>query len=425
MSWDGSMYLFRLLDSQAPFAAHKRWFVFPLHVIVLFVSRLTSNLSVLRVAFGVTYAAIPLVALMTSWLIVRERARGLFVWAALGIGIGTLPGQFFFTTEAIIAVQLFWPILLTILTGIRTHQASAVIVVFSALIFFAHPAAVPLFTLGACVAFALGIRFKDERRAMWRCAAALGAFAAVRVATFLVLRSGYEMSQLSVQVLLQQFRVSVVGLPLLSLAAGYVAALMIFISPAVKRVPRRNVATIVNSIKLSGLIIVGCALFIWARDPQLWWKALDFRSFALFSSLPFMVLAALESLIRGPHFLRDTEIDWYHRVKTMQLVAAIFLLVLFVQSATWYNLTNKLRDTILQSRDVCISTSSIDWIAGTPLDHWATPAYSILLQSRTPKKLILDGNSCTEPSFPDKVRLAWFYTRSGEGGWFNLRVVDR
>jgi membrane-associated PAP2 superfamily phosphatase len=87
--------------------------------------------------------------------------------------------------------------------------------------------------------------------------------------------------------------------------------------------------------------------------------ALDFRFFSLFSSLPFMIIAGLESLLRGANFLRDEENDWKYRIMTLRAVAVVFLLVLSVQSMAWFNLTNRLRETIAESRDSCLSLSSI------------------------------------------------------------------
>src|SRR5918996_5328954 len=84
MSWDGSYVLFKILDLQSPFPAHGRFVNIPLHWIVLLASRLTSDLTILQMVFGLVYASIPFLALVISWWVVRGHAETLFIWAALG-----------------------------------------------------------------------------------------------------------------------------------------------------------------------------------------------------------------------------------------------------------------------------------------------------------------------------------------------------
>jgi hypothetical protein len=149
--------------------------------------------------------------------------------------------------------------------------------------------------------------------------------------------------------------------------------------------------------------------------------ATAFRLWALFSSFPFMMLAAFEVVIHPDDLSFNGKNDWKHRMKTIQIIGVIFLLVLSVQSTAWYNLTNILRATIIQSANGCLSLSSIDWLTRTPLDNWTTPSYSILLQGKAPKKLVLDSDGCTDAHFSEAVRIAPWDLRSRTGGWFDLR----
>lgn len=423
LSWDGSYMLFRILDSQAPFVAHNRWIVIPFHWLVLLSRRLTSNVTVLGILFGLVYVFIPILALAASWWVVRKSERSMFVWPVLGIGLGTLPGQFMLTTESTMAVQLFWPLLLAILTGIRNLQG--LLVVFLAfLILITHPIAVLLLAIGAVFAFGIGVARSELRRKMWLWAMGLGATSAARLAIFWKTKTGFEASQISFHAFQLQFRDSVAGLPLLSLTLASVAATLIFISPLVNRPPIRKLATTIRAVELTCLVAAGVLLILWARDPRLWWKALDFRGFAPLSSLVFMMFAALESVLYGSHLPSNTPSDWNLRLASMQVVGLTFLLVISVQSTAWFGLTERLRKTIAQSPTGCISTTSIEWLAGTPLNHWATPALSILLQGRSPQMLVLDGNACAEAGFPDKIRIAPWYVRTGKGGWFALQATQ-
>src|ERR671930_1145868 len=162
VSWDGSYVLFKVLDLQSPYVlAHTRLINIPLLWMVLFINRFTSDSSILQIVYGLVYAVIPFVALAISCWVVRGYAQALFLWAALGVGLGTLPGQFCLVCEAISAISLFWPIILAILIRIRRHQVP-VIVLFAIVIFFTHPVAIMLFAFGVILAFAIGIRSRDR-----------------------------------------------------------------------------------------------------------------------------------------------------------------------------------------------------------------------------------------------------------------------
>jgi hypothetical protein len=420
MSWDGSYILFKILDLQSPFPAHGRFVNIPLHWIVLLASRLTSDLTILQMVFGLVYASIPFLALAISWWVVRGHAETLFIWAALGIGLGTLPGQFCFVCEAIYAIFLFWPIILAILTRMRKHQLPVILLLVIAA-FFTHFISSILFAFGAILAFAIGLHSRDDRRWMWMLAFGLSAMAVLKLLMFWVFPSAYEMSALSMDVLKYYFIISVAGLPMLSMICAWLAGSMIFFSGLLSTSSKRKFSSIMHAIELISLMVAGGLLVIWARDPYLWMYATSFRGWALFSSFPFMMLAAFEALIHRHDHSYNEKNDCDHRIKTMQIIGVIFLLVLSVQSTSWFNLTKILRETMAQSANSCISVSSINLLTRTPLNDWSAP-YSILLQGRAPQKLVLNGDGCTEASFSEAVRLASWDLRSRTGGWFDLRL---
>jgi hypothetical protein len=200
MAWDGSYILFKILDLQSPIPAHNRFVNIPFHWTVLLASRLTSDLTILQMVFGFIYALIPFVALALSWWIVRDQAEVLFIWAALGIGLGTLPGQFCFICEATYVIFLFWPIILAILTRMRKHQVPVILLLVMAA-FFTHFVSSILFALSAIIAFAIGLRSRDNRSWMWIWAFALSAMAVLKLLTFWIFPSSYEMSMLSMDIL--------------------------------------------------------------------------------------------------------------------------------------------------------------------------------------------------------------------------------
>src|SRR5512143_929329 len=148
LAWDGGYYLFRMLDAQSPVFVQYRYSVIPLHCAVVLLSRLTENVAYLRLAFSAVYVVIPLAALLLSWWVLDRPSRRLFVWPALGICLGTLPGQMFFVSESMIAVQLFWPVLLIQLRRVPGGSALT-LAVLSGVVFLTHPVSAVLFGLSA------------------------------------------------------------------------------------------------------------------------------------------------------------------------------------------------------------------------------------------------------------------------------------
>jgi hypothetical protein len=418
MAWDGSYMLFKILDLQSPVPAHGRLVNVPFHWMVLLANRFTSDLSILQTVFALVYAAIPFMALALSWWVVRGYAEPLFIWVALGVGFGTLPGQLGFVNEALFAILLFWPIMLAILLRIPTRHAPTIFLLLIFL-FFTHPISIILFTLAAGCAFVMVFHSQYRRIWMLMCGFGLSAMAILKSSMFLIFPSPYEMSVLSMDVLKTHYTISVSGLPLIAVICVWFAASMIFITPLLRRFQSYKYITIMHWLELISLITAGALLAIWARDPSLWRYATGFRLFAFFSSLPFMLLAALESVIYHDNFSYMRKSVWSHRLNTIQIIGVCFLLVLSIQSTAWFNLTKILRETITHSEDNCISASSMGWLPYTPLYGWTT-SYAILLQGKAPRKLVLDGDGCTEASFFHAVRIAPWDLRSRSGGWFDL-----
>jgi hypothetical protein len=64
--------------------------------------------------------------------------------------------------------------------------------------------------------------------------------------------------------------------------------------------------------------------------------------------------------------------------------------------------------------------SSIDWLIETPLYHPSVVPYSILLQGRTPEKVVLSGNGCDQAELSEDLPIAdWDLIAWGQG-WFNM-----
>lgn len=418
LAWDGSSYLFQLLDTQAVYAPHYRYATAPLQAIVLLAARFTSALPVLAFVFSLVYASVPLLALGASWLVVRRDARQLFVWAALGIGVATLPGQFFFVAEALIAVQLFWPLWLALLCGAQPRHVPLMLVLVL-LLAFCHPFAIPLLGLAALLALLVGWRVAADRRRLWAWAGGLTLAAAISTVAFVLLRDSYQSEQISVDVL--RFALaSVEGLPLVALVLGGLAALIVAAAP---HLVRRSGERVLRFSSVATLVLLGSAgllLAVWARDPALWRHALDFRFLAPWSALPVLALAAWDRLARTSEELGRTDAIWQQRLHATQLAGGIFALVLALQGASWFVTTSRLRDTISASRWTCVSAAAEPWLAETPLAHWSISPYALLLQGQRPEKVVVSGDGCGTLAITNQFQSNSWTSRTWQGGWFDL-----
>lgn len=424
LSFDGSNYLFQILDSQAPHTPNDRLVNVPLHLPVILASHLTSNMSVLGIVFSLIYATIPLLALVASWWIVRKRAPHLFVWPVLCIGLATLPGQFYLVSEAMYAMHLTWPVVLAILVRAPARY-TPVVALCAVAILVSHPFAVVLLGFAVGLAILQGWLYKGERERMWEWAFGLGVVLIIAVISFLFTSSGYESAQLSFEVLTRDFKASVVGFPLISLLFIWLATLALLVEVYLRYRMQFDPLPMVMAVEFAGIAIAGLLLFFWASRADRWVWASGYRPTALANTLVFMAIATGDSLLRKFHALdaNGSRSDWLHRSRTVQVTSIAFFLVLGAQSLTWTRVTDKLNETMSQSSWSCTSQSSIGWLSETPLS-WTTPVYSILIQSRSPERIVLPADGCSEERLGAEVVLAeQFAPRSWDGGWFHLEPL--
>ncbi len=434
--WDGSYYLYRVLDTGAPFVPHGRLINIPLQLPVIWLSQFVTDLNVLKLIFGLSYALVPLAALGLSWWIVKDERPELFVWCALGIGFGTLMLQLAFISEAIIVIQLFWPVLLALVTRPRL-SVYVVVVLLTAAIIFSHPFAIVLYGLAAVLAFVVGWRYPDRRVQLWALAGLFAVLAMAATLRFNNIHDSYEADRLSVDQLRATFDSSMSGYRLIALVSIYLAMVLAFIAPRMTRFQNwltrrwqlqpRQVTWGLYVVELGCIVVAGLLLVIWAIAPRLWEAALSFRTWALFVSLPFMGMAALEGLMRSPSRVPGDSPaaggDWPHRMRTVQVTGLVFLIILSIQSLAWLDLTRNLNETLTQSSTACIPISAVKQEHASALGHWSVTTYSILLQGMTPQKVVLLDDLCGTTQFANGLPIGDFDTRAWTGGRFDMHLL--
>jgi len=415
LTWDNAGIFFQMLDMQTPIAPQQRWLNAVVQAPTLLASRFSDNLGVLSVLFGVTWALLPLGALGASWLIVRHRRPDLFLWPVLALGLGLLPGLFYLPNEANTALMLAWPLLLGTVLG-ASRRALIGMAICAFLLAISHPYAIGLFALLTVLALLVWQREGQQRRELTGWALAFGILTFLTTLRFLLFHTSYESAQLSLGALGWNFLVALRGYPAVAIGCALVVGLLFLVLPRAAGRAHR----IVRAVQLIALIVLAVLLFLWARDPHAWSQENKYSYPALPITLAFMAMALVDWLRPGPTRAARSPRVGRPRLQTIQLVTLIAALVLIVQSVSWFGLTQQFRRTIATGPTACISMAPLGWLQQTPLDQFATPAYALLLQGRTPERLVLSGNGCGEEQFGAGVNINQYYVRGWQGGWFNL-----
>jgi hypothetical protein len=391
LAWDGSWYLYRLLADGAPATPHGRLIDAILQMPVLAIGAVDHrpDLTAARFSFALTYAVVPTIALAACWSILRRRAPALLIWPALGIGLALLPGLANFTSEAMIAVEIAWPIFCAAVVGVPGRGAPVVGVLALALA-LSHPTG-PAFLLVAAVV-------------AWVTARARGdvGFPVAPVATILLALTGtvwftatldeYQTAAATAGPLHETFDLAVAGAPLIALVFVYVAAAAAHASRTALG-DRGHLARLLTWLG-AGAIAAAVAVFVfWSADSGRWLYASEFRVWAPFFSAPLFAFLWLERR-RDPR--RE---DRVRAGRAAVIVAAMLCAssVITLQSIGWNRLVTRL-EMLMKDRlpAVCTDARSVPWIAGSPLDNWALPPLSRVIQERGSRSVVLTDGSCAD-----------------------------
>jgi hypothetical protein len=414
--WDGSYYLYCALNSGHACVSNNRWITLFLHFPVVVASRIIDDVHTLQLIFGLTYALVPLVVLLVCWWIVRESAPHLFVWAALGVGVGTLFLQLHFVAEAIISVQLAWPLFLAqwVPGRKRIHLTVAILPL---LLLISHPFAIGLFALIGVAAILSGWKTPDLRREKWAWASIWITLTIIALARLIFTSSAYEAERISFSVFAEGFN-ALRGLPGIALLSVFVAAASVFLSSRRVKGFQRG-----REIQAACMILATSLLIIWATQPQAWNSSFSYRVVAPFASLPFFVLAGLDGLFPLTLPGQSTApVSWRSRLLMIQTIGVAFTLTLCIQSGSWYQLQRQLLAIITESPSACISLSDVSsqFEQGQmPFHHWSVTTLSLFLQGNVPQKVIME-NPCETIDFSRRLPVnGWEFQ-----GWGTTRIFD-
>lgn len=410
LSWDGSYYLFNVLESGQPFTPHQRLVNAITQGPTLLAQHFTDRMDVLRLVFGVSYMILPIIALLACFVVVRRRPA-MFVWAVIGICLATLPGQVNASSEAIQVAQMIWPLLLAAIVGLDSRDWVAWVAVVATGLFTAmgHPFGVPLLGL------ALVVSLLYRRRSVAAVAAVLLAISAVNAWATLDV---YQTDRITMDVVRTSYAGAIFGAPIVAMVGTFLGALLISLAGRPGRGARFGAAG------LACLVLGIAVLMPWAHNPVAWGDAIDFRTFAPAAIVPLALVAVFDGWpgrAGGTESGGDSQDALPWRRAAALTAAAGFALILVIQGISIQRLDRSLADAERAAPGTCVAQSSVGGIGLTVLDHWATTPRSLIFGNRAPTKIVMPGIGCSLLIVGTVYIASWDMRSVDVPGWFDLR----
>jgi hypothetical protein len=405
--WDGAWFFVHALDSGAATFLFRRAIHLVLQAPAIAAGAITGDVGAASVAFSAAYVAVPLIALVVAWRIVRKDRPELIAWAALGISLVALPGQAFFISEGAIVAHLAWALILAAALG-HVGRHRLLVIVLTAVMALSHPFAGPTLAAIGVVAWIARRRGMgdDGRLVAW-------SFLAVGIAltvVVLALRSTYEVEASSLGELAAKARASILDPSVIAPVTAWLIGVITFM-PMRSRV---RIGAILALLALATAILVP-----WALDPAEWASALRYRAWFVALAVPLFALAVVD-VLRPAH--------WVDRRVVLVGAPVVMSLVLVALAVGWTGLQTRLTASIAASAPGCVTMADVAWVDGTPLDHWSITSLGLVLEGRDPTHLVLIDRPCADAVDPSRVtvKLTLFDRddRAVDGWWGFGRLVD-
>jgi hypothetical protein len=457
--YDGAYQFAFTLIWQKPYVYLTRFHTWLLWYPLVWLSHRTENLTALTFAYGLPFLLAPLVGLLGSWWMVRRHAPWMMIWAAFGILAGPLPGQIFVINDSIFQQHLFWPMFMGLLAPGRRTWPQRVFLGGIVLFQFVHQIGIVLLGgLAFCLLVLLLLERSDQetsRRTLVRLAFVLGLVGLMGFKIWLTSAphrhlpgiaydfgqwyDSYAAEQATWYVARDMWIKGVKGFPICGMCCMYAAAALVCLRGFVTRA---RLASALGAAAMVCAIGGGTVWLMWASKDYRWSAALEFRRWVVPLTLPFYFFAFVEacrvaSARKAGRRRADADVvddagpAWRLRVGVSFLLAGVFAAVIGLQSVTFASLTRHLMSDLADQRELIVPVARKPikaWIQTTPMAHWATPCYAMVLQGKTPHKLLLEGEADPRWLFAEKpvVPLAWFVQvdpKPGPQGWYDQRPL--
>jgi hypothetical protein len=438
MIWDGAYQFCFSLIEQKPYFYLTRFHSYFLWTPMVWLSHVTTNLTVLKMAYGLPFTLAPAASIVFSWWIVRKRAPHLILWAIFGVAAAPLPGQIFIINDSIFQQHMFWPVFLGMLVVLEWPQI--ILVALLAVFQLSHQIGSVLLVgaAGAAALMALGDR-QSRFRFLIKSGLALD-LALLAVWKILHYPDSYAQREFTWEAAHNAWLYGVEGYPLRGLAFMWAAGVCMLIY-VILGGPRRQRLRRAVGIGAAACIVTSAIIWsIWAaaRSGSEWSDALNYRRWVVPLTMPFYFLAFIDAWLgvrKGWRLERTATTDGAFPTPLWigGLVAAVFAVVLSIQSVVWLKLTRHLMTDLRQQSAAVVPWSAVSWAGGTPLDHWGTASFVYVLEGQKPRHILLDHNWMNAAqqlailhAQPPRVPLSPFTPISpdpGPAGWFDFRPM--
>jgi hypothetical protein len=430
MIWDGAYQFCFSLIRQKPYFYLTRFHSYILWTPMVWLSHVTSNLAVLKMAYGLPFTLAPAASVLISWWVVRKRAPHLIIWAIFGSAAAQLPGQIFIINDSIFQQHMFWPVFLGLLVPMEWPQmiVLSILVVFQ----FSHQIGLMLLMGGAGAAALLAYGPREHRAR--QLAKASVAFVLAMIALWKILHfpDSYAQREFTWETAHNAWRWGVEGYPLHGLELMWAAGGCVIL---IRLLRGTHWNAHIEPLAILGIL---CALtaaviwILWAADAHKWTTAANYRRWVVPLSVPFYSFALLDQFFRTS---QAADVAKPYGARVGYVVAATFAVVLSIQSVVWMRLTRHLMQDVETYPAAIVPWRTISWTADTALYHWGTASYVFALEGRTPRHLVLDPEKPDSDKqraildqHPPAVPLSSFTAvkpTPGPAGWFDFRPMLR
>jgi len=453
---DGSSYLLELMTSQSA-VRHYRYSVLLVQapsIVALKLSALAdldprSALTVVRGIFSLSYAILPLVALVWSWLLVRQRDPAMMLWPVAAILLLNVV-NFSGVSEILLATQLAFPLVLAASQQHPSRFANTTILMLVPVILLLH-ALVAVLYVGLACGMALRARRLSERDASraWILAAVFGGAAFVRLALDAWLATDYERGMWGGAALADYFSAQFETMCFLVIATGStlwfgfrrhgferaVVVVSIGLTALTFGTALRNLTGTrgldeqpVPLLALHGVILIAMAVhairrpaasqqmssadravfvLLWSAAAAVMTHYTRLESFPLKTGATALIAAALLVFAAFDSTRDQPPFDVRRRELFVLNAAAVFATLVLSKAAIWDVATTRLARGLAASTTSCveIDDTALDWVRRSPgaiLNNWSLPTLGLVSAPLRPPVLLLEAGDCER------------FTRSGE-----------
>lgn len=421
LAFDGSYQWFLAVETGAPYIAHSRVINALIQAGPLLASRYLHHPQVISALFSSAYLLVPLIGCSLSWLVIRHRAPGLMLWSVGWVLLAILPGQMDVVAEANIVLQLFWPVFLMVLLGVRARDLP-LILVLSILAVCAHPTSVVLLGLAASLSIAVGLLRRAYLRVNGITSMLLLGIGAINLLRLTRGLTGYEASMLTISTLRVHFWVGMAGEPLIFVLLAW-GAMGIALHRSIHQTPIEKQRA--PHISMILLIMGGLFLGLRAALSFRWAGIVSYHFYSLPAALPFLGMAAIDVNRWRQRPGHDLSLTSERRTVT-QIAMLVAAGVMAIHAVSWHLFASHLRASMAASPDSCLSvdeTPELAWGQHTILGYWSVTALSLWVQPNPPTKLMVFDPRCAEQSFAGGFQLAPWQRYEWGCRWFDLRLL--